>query len=159
MVNLWVGLHHYALDHAGWFPQNGTNSLEAIQKLFPIYSPAQELAGLSGDIEAVTRTLQRGESLNSNVSSWVYVQGLREDDGLDLAILWERRGGIAPNGRTDPTGGHAVMFISGEIKQISGEKWSAFLKNQEVLRQQAVDGRGKKGGKESGHPFVEGVKP
>jgi hypothetical protein len=147
MTNIWVGFHNYALDHGGWFPRNDTNYYAALQLLWPRYSPATELTGLSGDIDSTVRALERGEPLTSNLSSWIYAQGLRDDDGLGLALLWERSAGIRPTGKKDPSGGHAVLFVSGEIKQIPGPEWDGFLKRQELLRKTAIEGRN------------EGVKP
>ena len=142
MTNIWVAFHNYALDHGGWFPRNDTNYYAALQLLYPNYSPACELAGLSGDYEATITALKQGEPLTGNLSSWVYPQGLREDDGLDLALLWERRAGVRPTGNEDPSGGHAVLFISGEIKQIPGPEWDGFLKKQEFLRKTAIEAHG-----------------
>src|ERR1051325_11965447 len=76
-------LRSYARNNDGQFP-DGTNSFEALAKLFPDYShTGAELAGLSGDIQAVTSALQSRRSI-SNLTGWVYVPGLREDDDIRL---------------------------------------------------------------------------
>src|SRR2546422_802651 len=77
-------LQNYASDHDGWFP-NADDPYSALAKLYPAYSASgYELAGLSGNIERVTNALQIGHSI-SNLTSWTYVPGLRQDDDPRLA--------------------------------------------------------------------------
>jgi hypothetical protein len=142
MYNAYFALLNYAKDHDGLFPASDKGPYEALQKLYPYYcSSGRELAGLSGDIDSVVNCLKQGNSLTDKLSSWVYVQGLKDTDDPDLAILWEARSGLFSNGRRDPSGGHAVAFIGGDIRQISGSDWTNFLAQQEQMRKTALDKR------------------
>jgi hypothetical protein len=126
-------LQNYAVDHSGWFP-DGKNSHDALVHLFPDYCPfGLELAGLSGDIQKLTNALQMGESI-SNLTSWVYVPGLREDDDSRLAILWESRPGLSAGGRLVSGGQRPVLLLNRDITNVPAVHWEDFLKQQELLR-------------------------
>ena len=128
----------YASEHYGNFPDSNKGSYDALQKLYPEFSAAGiELAGISGDTEAVVAALSRQTSLNQSLTSWVYLQGFKNDDDPNIAILWESRGGLYPNGRRNFFGGHAVLFIGGVITNIPAADWENFMKQQEKLRSAA----------------------
>lgn len=135
---LYSDLWNYADGHNGWFPQSKRGPYAALQELYPRYCSGQELAGLSGNVHATVECLKKGEPLTSNLTSWVYIQGLKDTDDPKLAIFWEARGGIYANGERDPSGGHCVMLLSGEAGQISGADWTNFLEQQERLRKAAI---------------------
>lgn len=125
----------YAHDHQGWLPNSEKGALDGLQKLYPEYCPSgRELAGLSGDIDGVVRNLQSGQPLTEKLTSWVYVPGLKDTDNPNLAVLWEAKAGIHPNGKRDPTGARVVILLGGDITNISAADWEGFLKKQEQLR-------------------------
>jgi hypothetical protein len=139
ILNTYFDLLNYAQDHGGWFPTADNTNTSALQKLYPGYcNPGMELAGLSGDIDGVEAALNAGQPLTDKLTSWVYVQGLRKDDDQNLAILWERTGGLSPNGTKHTSGGHAVLFLSGDRRQIPELGWTNFLREQESLRKTAI---------------------
>jgi hypothetical protein len=126
-------LQNYASDHDGWFP-NADDSYNALAKLYPGYSGAgYELAGLSGNIQAVTNALQAGHSI-STLTSWVFVPGLRRDDDPRIAILWESTPGLSPDGKLASWGNRPVLLLSLDITNIPEADWKSFLKQQELLR-------------------------
>lgn len=142
MLNVYFAIRIYADDHAGWLPQSKSGPYDALQKLYPIYCPSgQELAGLSGSIDSVKRALKNGEPLTDKLSSWVYVQGFNTNDDPHIAILWEAKRGIFPSGEKDPSGGHAVLFLNGDLKQIPDAGWVKFLNDQEQFRKSIFDKR------------------
>jgi hypothetical protein len=134
LLLMYSDLQNYAADHNGCFPQSEKGPYAALQKLYPRYSDGQGLAGLSGDVHATVECLKNGEPLTSNLTSWVYIQGLKNTDNPKLAIFWEARGGVYANGQKDVSGGHCVMLLNGEAGQISGADWTNFLEQQERLR-------------------------
>lgn len=130
-------LQSYAADHGGSYPKGGKTSLESLQLL---YSKTNDytgevslLAGISGDIRETERTIKAGLPLDEKVSSWIYFPGFSNNDDGQIAIIWERQGGICFNGRS--ADGHAVGFADGHHEQVPQERWSKFLKQQEALRQ------------------------
>lgn len=125
----------YANDHEGWLPKSDKGALDALQKLYPEYCPSgKELAGLSGDIDAVVQNLQSGQPLTERLTSWVYVPGLKDNDDPNIAVLWESKAGIFANGKHDPSGARVAILLSGDITNIPAADWDSFVKQQEQLR-------------------------
>jgi hypothetical protein len=129
-------LRQYAGQHNGSFPA-GTNAWEALRQLYPesIVDP-ELLAGISGNRSEVKRRLETGGNLDSNISSWVYFPGFRDDENPDLAIIWERTEGLRWNGSRGS--GHAVGFIDGHQEQVPKERWPIFIRDQEDLRREVI---------------------
>ena len=95
LPGLYGSLLAYAAAHKGWFPESGNDPFVALQLLYSEYCPTgRELAGVSGDVQKVVTALQKGEKLDSTLTSWVYVPGLRRDDPRDIAIVWESEPGL-----------------------------------------------------------------
>lgn len=131
---MYLVLLNYSTDHKGWFPNSTNGPLIALQSLYPDYCPiGTELAGISGDVQAVVGSLQGGKTLDERVTSWRYVPGLRSDDAPHLAVLWEAKPGLYPDGKRNSFGGHAVLLISGDITNVPASDWEKFLKHQEQL--------------------------
>ena len=135
-----MALRNYANDHNEWYPKDGKTSLESLQML---YSKTNDytgevslLAGISGDRKETERRIKIGLPIDEQVSSWIYFPGFRDDDDGELAIIWERQGGIRFNGLV--ADGHAVGFADGHHEQVSQARWSEFLKQQEALRQMTL---------------------
>jgi hypothetical protein len=134
MLNMYFALLNYANDHQGRFPQSGVSAYDALQKLYPDYCPSgKELSGLSGNVNFVAASLKAGKPLTDKITSWVYVQGLKDNDDPNLAILWDSQAGLFSDGKKDPSGGHAVLFLSGKIKQVPVSDWTNFLEQQKQL--------------------------
>jgi hypothetical protein len=129
----------YAHDNHGWFP-DGATLQDALRKLFPDYAES-ELAGISGDIHAVTSTLKRNGVLDERISSWVYFPGFRDSDNLDLAIIWEGRGGLGFSGRRRESGSHAVGFVDEHHEHIPASRWADFVEEQKQLRERILASR------------------
>jgi hypothetical protein len=125
----------YAGEHDGWFPRSDKGPYAALRQLYPSYCPSgKELAGVSGNIDAVTDALRSGKPLNASLTSWVYVEGLRLDDPVDIAILWECKAGLYYDGRRNDFGGHAVLLVGGDITNVPSADWTSYLARQEKMR-------------------------
>jgi hypothetical protein len=133
-----LGLVKYAYDHDGWFPSEGDDAFRSLTNLFPHYVYAEMLAGLSGNTRETENRVARGLGLTSAESSWVYQTGLRMHDSEEIALLWDRRGGIRGNGLRMRAGDHVVAFVSGEIMLIPREEWNTFTNRQAALRREAI---------------------
>lgn len=141
LLSMYLDLRNYAADHDGNFPVSEKGGLDALQQLYPQYAAAVELAGISGDVEATAAALKRGSALNPSLTSWVYAQGLRIDDEPDLALLWESKGGLYPDGRRNEFGGHAVVLVGSDITNVPAMDWDNYLKQQEQRRNLAQSKR------------------
>lgn len=132
----------YSQENNGYFPAGGETPLESLQYLYPKYSSNEGLySGISGNEKLTENTLKNGGQLNSEMSSWVYFPGFNTSDNVDIAIIWEKQGGIAFNGRRVQPGSHCVGFIDGYLKQIPKEAWHSFLGKQNLLRQETLSKR------------------
>ena len=138
LPNVLQALQSYSLEHGGGFPNTTTQApLEALRALYPRYLVDwRPLAGLSGDQELLEHQMTGNLRLTEAASSWVYWPGLRSDDKPDIAIIWERRSGLRFNGSR--AHGHEVGFIGGYTRQVADGKWSAFLQDQQGLRETAI---------------------
>ena len=99
----------------------------------------EQLAGLSGDIPETLHRIDAGLPLDTNVSSWVYWPGFRDDDPAELAIIWDRTEGLAGNAFRSQR--NAVGFANGTHGSIPKTEWAAFLKTQAELRAQVLASR------------------
>jgi hypothetical protein len=142
LQSVYGGLSVYAGEHHGWFPQSDKGAYDALQGLFPVYCPSGfELAGISGNVEAVDAALRGQVPLDGSLTSWVYVPGFHRDDPPGVALLWERRGGFYADGKRNFFSGHAVLLLDGSITNVAGADWDAFLRNQEELRRRIMSRR------------------
>ena len=141
LLSMYLDLRNYAADHDGNFPVSTKGGLDALQQLYPQYAAGIELAGISGDGDATVAALSHGSPLNPSLTSWVYAQGLRVDDDPDLALLWESKGGLSPNGRRNEFGGHAVVLVSSDITNVPAVDWDEYLKQQEQRRNAVLSKR------------------
>ena len=130
----------YARHHGGWLPDSTNGVYEALTELYPEYTKGTELVGISGNRAHVLSALENGTSL-AGLSSWEYHPGYRIDDDPNIAILWERVPGLHSSGEFTADWGHAVLFLSGEHKYISGDKWPEFLREQELRRKKVLASR------------------
>lgn len=141
LLSMYLDLRNYAADHDGNFPVSAKGGLDALQQLYPQYAAGIELAGISGDGEATVAALSHGAPLDPSLTSWVYAQGLRVDDEPDLALLWESKGGLYPNGRRNEFGGHAVVLVGSDITNVPSVNWDEYLKQQEQRRNAVLSKR------------------
>lgn len=142
LPGLYGSLLAYAGEHNGWFPISAKGSYDALQQLYDSYCPSGiELAGVSGNVDAVTDALRKGKSLDASLTSWVYEPGFRMGDPSNIAILWESKAGLYYDGRRNDFGGHAVLLINGDITNVPAAVWAGFLKQQEELRKAVQSSR------------------
>jgi len=134
LPGLYGSLVAYAGEHNGWFPRSDKGPYDALQQLYDSYCPSgKELAGVSGNVDAVTDALRKGKPLDASLTSWVYVQGFRMGDPGNVAILWESKPGLYYDGRKNDFGGRAVLLLNGDITNVPAADWAGFLKQQGEL--------------------------
>ena len=134
----------YAAEHDGRFPYSENGPYAALEKLYPDFAPSgRELAGISGNIRSVNLALEKKLGLGTNLTSWVYHQGLTVNDHGKIAILWESRAGLYANGRRNSFGGRAILLIDGTITNVSEKDWPSFIREQARQRKSVLlDGSG-----------------
>jgi len=129
-------LHSYAYENSNRYP-DAPDPYRAIQKLYPQLMPNGELlAGISGSIEATVRVLADGGYLTGNESSWVYITGLSVTDDANTIMIYERRTGVAFNGRR--AAGRAVGFVDGSHRQMPEAEFQQLLQAQQTARSSKI---------------------
>lgn len=127
-------LQAYADAHQGWFPR-GESCPEASLGLLYGGNPdiGQTLRGKTVPTEVTVGRLQRGEPLTPETCGWQYVEGLRNDDDVRLALFWDKAG-LGHNGERLSGGGHIVHFVRGDQRHVPAAEWDDFLSQQALLR-------------------------
>jgi hypothetical protein len=143
ITGLGMSLRNYAEKHDGNFP-TGESCPEASLSLLHYQQScgtgAEVLRGKTVPVEITQAVLDRGELLGPDSCGWHYVEGLREDDNPDIAILWDKVG-LGHNGER---GYHSVLCIAGFEKSIPDKEWPAFLEEQKALIEALPAERAKK---------------
>lgn len=123
----------YAERHDDWFPR-GESTPEASLSLLhrETLASADLLRGKSVPLPIVEARLVCGELLTPDSCEWHYVEGLRRDDDPRLGLFWDKAG-LSHNGGRLPGGGHTVIFVNRDRKQIRAENWQNFLAEQQRL--------------------------
>ena len=95
--SMYFALLNYASEHDGRFPTSEKGNYDALQKLYPEYAPSGiELAGISGNVDAVVAALRNKAPLDQSLTSWVYMQGFtKDDDAADLVHKFQEFGAEA----------------------------------------------------------------
>jgi hypothetical protein len=126
-----------ASEHGGRYPDDlfSTNTIRQLRE----WGIRQPFAGLSGDVDEAIRRVDAVLPLDTNVSSWVYWPGFRQDDPSELAIIWDRTEGLAFNAARSEW--NAVGFADGSHGGIPKTEWAAFLKAQAELRARVLASR------------------
>jgi hypothetical protein len=133
---LMFALQEYADRHDGWFPKGEATpeaSLSLLYREAPDRVNANLLRGKTVAESFVQARLDSGQLLTPETCGWQYVAGLRTRDDSRLALFWDKVG-LGHNGERLPDGGHWVCFVNFNIEYVPGNRWDAFLAEQEGLR-------------------------
>lgn len=129
-------LEIYAINNFGHYPA-GQSSPEASLSL--LYRSnlidAGTLRGMIVPEKKVRMILESGGLLDSNSCGWHYTPGLTQADNFDLALLW-CKAALGHNGQRNKSNGRQVVFVSGDIRWISGDEWNDFIQKQNQLLKQ-----------------------
>jgi len=146
-------LEQYATEHADHYP-TGESSPEASLSLLCqsnyLYLDANTIRGMTVSENTVRKVLDAGGLLGSDTCGWYYTDGLTRADDPQIALLYCKQA-LGHNGEKTKDGGRQVVFVGGEIKWISGDKWPDFLAEQKELLSKRT-GRAK-----TGAPLVDAV--
>jgi hypothetical protein len=130
---LYNEMERYAAEHDGWFPR-GESCPEASLSLLYRQDAinAYNLRGKTVSETVVLERLGAGELLTPETCGWRYVEGLRLDDDPRLGLFWDKAG-LEHNGGRLASGGHQVIFVSGDSRHITDSEWPAFVEQQDML--------------------------
>ncbi|MCU0777762.1 MAG: hypothetical protein MUF86_08850 [Akkermansiaceae bacterium] len=133
ILGMMLALEEYAEENGGKYPA-GRESPEAdLSLLFKSQLvDANALRGMTVPEKVVQQILDRGDLLGPESCGWQYVSGLTLADDPGLALLWCKEA-LNHNGRRSKDGGREVVFVGADRRWISGDRWPAFLKQQEDL--------------------------
>ncbi|HEY2911503.1 MAG TPA: hypothetical protein VGI99_14725 [Gemmataceae bacterium] len=127
-------LEEYADSHDGWYPRGEATPEGSLSLLYRRDNTlANLLRGKTVPMEVVRERLNGGELLTPETCGWHYVEGLRKGDDPALALFWDKAG-LGHNGERRASGARTVWFINCSSEEIPGERWDAFLAEQELLR-------------------------
>jgi len=131
---LGLDLRIFANANDGWFP-HGMKTPEASLSLLCTNDPNVRLIlrGKHLPQEIVDQSLASDGVLGPASCGWHYIEGLREDDDPQLAVLWDRITGLGHNGQRRSGLEREVVMIDGSAQQISKEAWPAFVREQKKL--------------------------
>lgn len=144
-------LQNFAEDNGGRYPAGQASPEASLSLLYRSnYINAYTLRGMTLPEQDVQRILQGGKLLGPESCGWHYVPGLTKADDPGLALLWCKQP-LGHNGQRTKDGGRQVVFIGNGVEWISGDKWPAFLQEQqELLKHRSERAVG-------GAPLVRGI--
>lgn len=133
IIQMSGALEQYAEENGGRFPSGGATPEASLSLLYRSnYLDAYVLRGMTVPEKIVRGILEAGGVLGPESCGWHYVPGLTRADDADLALLWCKMP-LGHNGQRMKDGGRQVVFIGRGIEWISGDKWPAFLSEQQAL--------------------------
>jgi hypothetical protein len=90
----------------------------------------------------VDEALTRNAVLSPDSCGWHYVEGLREDDSLELALAWDKKTGLTHHGRFFDDIQCEVLMVDGSAQLILKKNWPAFCARQKQLLAEVIASRG-----------------
>ena len=129
---LWLDLQNYAASHGGAFPAGEATPEASLSLLYPKHADANLLRGKIAPLVDVEAALKKNGRLGPSTCGWHYVEGLTTSDDGGIAIAWDKVG-LGHNGERLSQGDHTVLFLNGRSEQITGDRWQAFLEEQQKL--------------------------
>jgi hypothetical protein len=140
IVAAWLSLKSYASDHGGSFPSH-TNGYGDALVVWAKASPGVErnLVGPGDDGRWLREAVATGDSVDENLCSRIYVQGLEESSYPRIAVLFDRFATRGGDHSPHPWAGYLreACLLDGSMVRIPVARWSAFASNQVQLLVQA----------------------
>lgn len=128
-----MSLRLYAEEHGGWFPY-GKRTPEASLGLLAADPGMDYLpAGKCLSSEVVKAALAKDGELGTESCGWHYVEGLREDDNSEIAVVWDKVIGLGHNGERSRGLEHEVVYLDGSHAGVPKAQWAEFVEEQKRL--------------------------
>ena len=133
MAAVYIGLSFYAGENNGIYPYSSKGYADGLELTSEKYPCPWMLTG-PGYTEKIPDKLRKN-NIPENMCGRVYIQGLKQDDDGDIAIVFDKL--ATPGGdhchllsRMLSPLGREVQCISGQKKFISENQWKDFSKEQ-----------------------------
>ena len=140
---LGMSLRLYAEDNNGLLPCGAATpegSLSLLLKSDP--SVKRALRGKNISQRTVDEAIARDGLLGPASCGWHYVEGLRESDDLQIAVVWDKAIGLSHNGERASGLMHEVVMLDGSMQYITRKHWPEFVEQQKRLLIAAMAERG-----------------
>jgi len=127
-----LALAIYAEENNGWFPSGGETPEASLSLLYGDLLNIYPLAGKTIPPAVAQQAMDEQGHLGPETCDWHYVEGLRDDDNPEIAVIWDKVG-LGHNGQRLKSGGHEVLFVNRSSNFIPGDEWAEFLSEQQRL--------------------------
>ena len=132
-------LRSYAADHNGWMPNGKATPEASLGLVLELDTNAVEfLCGKHLSRSAVEEALRLEAGLGPASCGWHYVEGLREDDGPQIAVAWDKAVGLGHFGERKPGIMHKIIQADGSTQYINRDRWPEFVAEQKNLLAEAM---------------------
>ena len=101
------------------------------------------LTGKCLSLEVVKAALAKNGELGPASCGWHYVEGLREDDDPEIAIVWDKATGLGHNGDRVAGLEHEVVFLDGSHRYVYKAEWPEHIEGQKRLLRETAAKRSK----------------
>jgi hypothetical protein len=136
-----LGLRQYAMDHEGWLPYGEATSEASLSLLCADPVWIFSVRGKNVPLAVAKAALERTGVLSPESCGWHYIEGLREDDNPEIAVLWDKMRGLDHNGRRHSGMAHEVSLMDGSHRGVSEANWPKFIADQKVLLEKVMASR------------------
>jgi hypothetical protein len=140
---LGLGLRMYSGENDHWLP-HGAATPEASLSLLYRNDPDTALWVLGGKNiprERVQATFARDGILSPATCGWHYVEGLRDDDDPQIAVVWDKVFGLGHNGERKRGMMHEVVLLDGANQYVSKDQWPKFIADQKERLEKVIADR------------------
>jgi hypothetical protein len=137
--NLGLVLRLNAEDHDGWLPYGEATPEESLGKLAnedPSCIPL--LGGKNVPPEKVKAALEPGGHFSAQTCGWHYIEGLRVDENLQIAVAWDKTVGLNHFGERDSAIMHEIIRLDGTTAYISKKQWPEFMSMEKKVLEEII---------------------
>lgn len=139
---LGLALRIYAGDHGDWLPY-GKATPEASLGLLYQHKPSAVsfLGGKNVARAVVEKALVKEGTPGPDACGWHYVEGLREADDPQIAVVWDKVVGLGHHGERRRGLMHEVVLLDGSMQYISKARWPQFVTEQKEMLTKVIASR------------------
>ena len=126
-----ASLGSHATNHGGWFP-HGEQSPEASLAIVcrTDTNLLDVVRGKNIPLKLAQQVWSSTGALGPETCGWNYVEGLRSDDGKEVAMAWDKVFGLGHNGQRIRGLAHEVIMADGSLKGVAMKEWPKFAMEQ-----------------------------
>lgn len=127
-----LDLRQYAEDHDGWLPHGKSTPEASLSLLCEDTNTIGWICGKNISRAIAEAALIKDGVLGPKSCGWHYVEGLREGDDPQIAVLWDKVRGLGHNGERRRGMAHEVSLLDGSHQGISESEWPKFIADQKA---------------------------